>query len=456
MSGQKEILSPFRLALILIILAVVIISGAWLRLASVRQTTVTYPLWGDSREYYAYAYNLRHKAAFSLEEKNPYVSPEPVKPDAIRWPGYPVFLMPFASGAPSDLALENIYRAQAVLSTLTVLAAFLFFLSFLPLLWAACAALLVAFSPHLLSLINYVLSETLFCFALVCMAMAAALFFNKSTRKRAVGLGVCMGLATLIRPSLIFFPCVAALFLFFNKKPPARARNTLALLAGFALILAPWILRNAAVCGGFSQDRLAVNFLHHGMYPDVMYANRPETFAAPYLFDPRSPEISKSLVSVTREIGSRFLREPGTYMEWYLLKKPLYLWAWKEIQGRDVFIYAVSKTPYDNSAVFRGLYRLMHALHGPLVFLCFLGCVLAWIPRLFPDSGGAAPRVAQFASLVVIYYILFHVAGFPLPRYSVPLRPFQYGMAMYALHVLAHHLIRARREKTSQKTCASF
>jgi hypothetical protein len=43
--------------------------------------------------------------------------------------------------------------------------------------------------------------------------------------------------------------------------------------------------------------------------------------------------------------------------------------------------------------------------------------------------------VALFVSLLMLYFILVHIAGTPLPRYSVPLRPFTYGLSILGIHL---------------------
>jgi hypothetical protein len=38
--------------------------------------------------------------------------------------------------------------------------------------------------------------------------------------------------------------------------------------------------------------------------------------------------------------------------------------------------------------------------------------------------------VARFVSLVLLYFTAMHMVGAPFPRYSIPLRPFLYGMGL--------------------------
>jgi hypothetical protein len=51
---------------------------------------------------------------------------------------------------------------------------------------------------------------------------------------------------------------------------------------------------------------------------------------------------------------------------------------------------------------------------------------------MLPETGLI---VARFVSLLMLYFILVHIAGTPLPRYSVPLRPFIYGLSILGIHL---------------------
>jgi len=76
----------------------------------------------------------------------------------------------------------------------------------------------------------------------------------------------------------------------------------------------------------------------------------------------------------------------------------------------------------------------MKLLHSPLVIISLLGSLLAWVfPR--PDIlGRNSIFVARTVAALLFYYTIVHMIGAPYPRFSVPLRPFQYGMALFGLH----------------------
>jgi hypothetical protein len=115
------------------------------------------------------------------------------------------------------------------------------------------------------------------------------------------------------------------------------------------------------------------------------------------------------------------------------VKKPMAFWSWNIVQGQgDVFVYPVSKTPYWNQPIFQMHHGFMRSLHAPLVLLGLLGCVMAWLPAAAQQLSPVGAATARFISLLLTYYTALHMFGFPEPRYSIPLRPFLYGMSLFA------------------------
>lgn len=247
--------------------------------------------------------------------------------------------------------------------------------------------------------------------------------------------GSIIGIGSLIRPSLQYFPLVMSFMVLLHFDRKKGTKLALYILLGFMLILSPWLIRNVLTLGKISDKFLMINFLHHGIYPDFKYQQKPESYGRPYHFDPRSKEISTDVYSVLGEIKNRFRTDPWKHLKWYLLKKPAVLWSWDTIQGHgDFYVYDVSQTPYSDNKIFQWTHKIMRLLHGPLVVFSLLGSLVAWI---FPGPSGLgrnAVFMARFAAVLLFYYTLLHMIGAPFPRYSVPLRPFQYGMALFCLH----------------------
>jgi hypothetical protein len=133
----------------------------------------------------------------------------------------------------------------------------------------------------------------------------------------------------------------------------------------------------------------------------------------------------------------RFGEEPGKQLKWYLLGKPVSFWSWDMVQGHgDMYVYYVSQSPFTTRTLFRWIQKLMKFFHGPLVLLSILGSLIVWISPRLVEGDPTHIFMARYISALLIYYTALHMVGAPFPRYSVPLRPFQYAMALYALHVI--------------------
>jgi hypothetical protein len=423
----------------------ILLSGFFLRYESALETEVVNPLRSDARQYFMYAYNLRHKNTYSQEVGYPALLESTVKPDALRTPGYPLFLTPFVDGLPNAGMMNRILFSQVLLSTFTILLTFLLFQSFLPPLWALGPTLLVALSPHLIVSNSYILTETLFCFLLVVLGWLMSLFGKRPSLYLGTVIGAAMGFTALVRPSLQFFPLILALFLlsFYGWKRGKRYSGVM--LVGFALVFLPWIGRNMATLGTASDNRLMINFLHHGMYPDFMYEGVPQSRGFPYRYDPRAEKIAEDLPSVLKEISSRFVQAPLRHAKWYLLDKPGAFWSWDIIQGSgDAFVYPVSNSPYFHNTFFRITHGLMYVLHYPLLVLALFACLMAWFPLTRIGLTHESLLIARFCSLLLVYYTLIHIIGAPFPRYSVPLRPYLYGMALFTPYILIRSIQKSR------------
>lgn len=421
----------------LIIFGLITLIAFYLRSESWMETRVEQPLQRDATDYFFYAFNLRHHQVYSRQAVQPSNPSAPIVPDALRHPGYPLFLSILIDGLPTRLLEKKIQFWQMILSTLTVVAAYFLSRCFLPPIWGTISALLVALSPHLIVFNSYLLSETLFCFMLVLIGLLICRYAGHPSIWLSMLIGAVMALATLIRPSLQFFPIVMALLLWLAYGRKMGLKFFAYICLGFVLILSPWYIRNIVTLNKASDKSLMINFLHHGMYPDFKYKQMEESYRRPYQFDPGSEIIRTDLPSVAVEILKRFREEPARLLKWYLLGKPVSFWSWDMVQGHgDMYVYYVSQTPFKSRPLFQWIQKLMKFFHGPLVLLAILGSLIVWIAPRLVGGDPAHLFMTRYISALLIYFTVLHMVGAPFPRYSVPLRPFQYAMALYALQVI--------------------
>lgn len=414
----------------LLTVAVLFAVAFGLRLGAVNHTVVDQPVRADAFDYYMYALNLRIQGVYSREPwtKDP-------EPDALRPPGYPLFLAPLVDFPLSKAALWKIEFFQAILGSLSVLLALAIFRRFMSEPWAAVAGLLVALSPHHVAATTYLLSETLFVFLLLLALWSMVMAYSRRSGLLALIAGVLLAAGALTRSAIQYFVLPAVLLPGWQDGWRRTARLVVLSVLGFFLLFAPWLARNLSETGHLSDPRLATATLFHGMYPGLMYRDREETRGFPYRFDPRAGEIGGSPDAVLREIRRRFTDEPGRHLKWYLLGKPMTLFAWDCLacaQG-DVFLYPVLESPYRDDALFRATHGILRTLHWPLVIMGFLTAVFAWTGYCARQTSREALFAVRLLSLFLFYYLAVHMVGAPFPRYGIPLQPVLYGLGLYGV-----------------------
>lgn len=417
-----------------VVLALIFMLGLFMRLQAVNTTVVDNPLRGDAGDYAMYAYNLHAHGVYSRQSAGEGLAPQS---DALRAPGYPALLyMVWGNGEPNGVIKRALYL-QAVLSALVLLLVFLLARFVIGDVGALAATGLAALSPHLINMNVYLLSESLFTFLLMAAMVVVLQFVKDHTFKPShwLLLGALLACAALVRPVMQYFVLLLALFLFFEMKQKEGLRVAGALLVGFFALFSLWVIRNVVSIGALSDPTLTINTLHHGMYPGFMYGGDEKTFGFPYRFDPQSGQISESVASFFSVLFNRFLESPLEYIGWYL-SKPAYLFQWDIIAGQgDAFVYPILQSPYFGSVFFVSTHMFMKAIHGVVVFLSFAGMIVPWLPKKWVTIDADKRLLLRLVSLLYIYFILVHVVGAPFPRYSIPIRPITYLLAIYCIQV---------------------
>lgn len=385
-------------------------------------TPVIDPLRGDAGKYAIYGYNLATHGVFSGQ----YPAEQP-QPDGYRSPGYPLLV----AGAIKLGDMRGYYPlllgANATLGALTCGLVVLMGALFLPLWGAATAGLLLAFSPHHVSLGNYMLSETLFGFALTgCLYLLARGLVSRRSVS-LLGAGAFGALAWATNPVFALLPPLVATVAVWRQ--PALLRPMLVFLLPLVVAVGGWQARtrlSVPADGPTSQTRALDNFIV-GSHPE---------FTAQYRANPRDPANAANL-DIAAVDGSwyrylelltpRLRAEPIRYASWYLLEKPRLLWDWDILIGRDIYIYEVKASYYEKSAPMGLSLDLMRRLHPALLVLVLAGLPLAcWRRRSDPPAVGLLYLTLACVSLV---YVVLQAEA----RYSVPLRPVMYLCAVYAL-----------------------
>lgn len=412
-------------------LAAIFILGLFLRFSVLAGTVVVDPVRADAKKYVTYAYNLSHYGVYSGQGSSN-VEKLPV-PDAVIMPGYPIYLNFFLDKDSPILwsELKNSLLVQTLLSSVCVIMVFFIFSPIVGQWFGLLVALLTALSPHLITSNVYLLTESLFIFLMMAWLITLGCIRNK---KATIGLmilcGVLLAVASLTRSWVQYFIVILILFIVFSKEVGQRKRAAYGITGGFTLVFLIWVIRNIVSTDG-NDSSLMLATLHHGMYPGMMYELNPKSFGFPYRFDPESAFITQSMANFFSVLWTRFIEEPWRYFSWYLWGKASMVMSWNIVAGfGDVFIYPITETPYQNEGVFRWTHNVMHYLHAPLTCLAILGAIVAWFPAKVATLEKSQWQI-RLISLIFIYFIMIHMIAAPFPRYSIPIRPVVYGLAMY-------------------------
>ena len=271
-------------------------------------------------------------------------------PDSHRTPGYPL-LIALAIALDAKNFYPVILYLQAFLGAVTAVLTLYCGIWFMPagprsgsFGWALAAAILVAFCPHLVSMSGYVLSETLFGFALLA---AIAFFYHGLVRKSITLLilsSLFFGYAHMTTPTMVFVPVIlGALGIVVEKiktgsLPDRRTTAGIAIfIAVFLLFPIGWSIRNKVSLppGALTGSGRVMTGLAFGAYPGYIYKN-PEWRYYPYRDDPEWEEFRGSLSGFFRIFRERFKERPVRFIVWYLFEKPYVLWRWNILQGQGV------------------------------------------------------------------------------------------------------------------------
>ncbi|MFH1820679.1 MAG: glycosyltransferase family 39 protein [Candidatus Nealsonbacteria bacterium] len=167
-------------------------------------------------------------------------------------PGYPFFLTVIYK----VFGLEN-YAAVRIFQILLLagigVLVFLIARNFLNLspLFAFLSSLTLIFWPYLIVWSSLVLTEILFIFLLTLSILFILRFQKNQGFRNSLLSGLTLGLATLIRPEIIFLP-IWLFFLWFIFKRQRQdfkisLKKVVLVIMIFSLVLSPWLIKNAVL-----------------------------------------------------------------------------------------------------------------------------------------------------------------------------------------------------------------
>lgn len=456
-----------------------------IRLYYQSEAQVYKPLRADAHKYFSVAFNMAFHGVYSPAPAFQRVARP--KPEGGLRAGYPLFLYPFVKAAAvsdeypffarREGGLEQINRglnaavrrvvnavttAQALLGSITVVLTFILALSIFPLRWALVAALLTALCPHLVAMEGYVLTETLFTFVLV--AACVLLVFASRNGRWPLGAvaGVLLGFEVFIRPAAILLVPFAALACLLRApgdtpvKWQVRVKPLGALLAASIMVFCVprfFLPESSATDERSVESTFAKHFI---LGADVKLERSAEWKKNPQLSAKRK-RMEKDTRYMIEALWQQFRENPVRMLGWYLGGKILFLWRWDnfvsgDVSGscNDVYQYPMLRRGFHTGGILVAVHSLMKLLHWPLFCFTLLSVV-------FIATGWRAGRVPHgliVPLLVLTYFAVLFTVLMPLPRYSLPMRPLSYVLAVYGLQRLWGFI--GKKERKERNKCTDL
>ncbi len=198
----------------------------------------------DEREYLSLARSVAAGDGFVYDA---IVANGPVDPFG-RAPGYPVFLALVGGGrAVTDSVPGSVKAAQAVVGGAGVLLVGLLARRLAGRRAAIAAAAIAAVYPPLVWIGSYAFSEAIFWPLGLWVGHRVSFYENRKKTPDVFFTGLLTGVAVLVRPAMLFFLPLAAIWFVWTRRPMLAA----VFLVGAGLVIAPWTARNYAHYGRF-------------------------------------------------------------------------------------------------------------------------------------------------------------------------------------------------------------
>lgn len=390
----------------------------------------------DAAEHQRIAASL---AAGSGYPESPFV--QEGGPSAFTAPGYPGLLAILYWVVGDSVTAGRILQAvigTACVALLSLIAAQI---------WGRRAAVVTAFvaavCPFLIAPGLALLSEPLFIF-FVLASISAALHGRRSANRArwAIGVGVLLGLAILVRPNGL--PVVLALaFAFWPANGASIGRRLLEpaiVVAAVLVVLSPWIIRNAVVLGELTlstRDGQAIA----RTYNEVAELSDP----------PSLPHDSPASIEVTETPGISEAEATGqlrTLGLEYARDHPLYVA--KTAARNTLRALHLQDREIARISIVDGSGEGIPEWFGPVTIVTFVAVVmLALIGAL---AGGARQAPLFFWLVPVLLWLSVVWMADGRVRYRSPVDPFVVILATLGVLWLSDQLL-TRRARGSDASC---
>lgn len=457
--GEGARPASHRALILIVLLALVLRVGFLVAVqpwdAQVRESHV---LVKDASEYHALAVGLLEERSFASF-------------GALRTPGYPVFVAAFYAlfgTEPWPVLLLQTFIGVGSLLLLYILTK-----RILSRRAALLAALLYAVEPHTVMYCSTLLTDTLFTFLFLASVVALLHGLQRKQIGLTVGGGLLLGLATLVRPVVQFFPAVAVaiIAIYAGLKWRFRLAAAATFIVAFVLVLSPWLVRNRAAYGHASLSSIEGRnlLLYNATYAEVAKTGKPvdqvraefrqqaaemgayETgnpfdesrvyrdVALRYITSNLRYYIPRHLMGAVNMYLNLATKQVAQYLGLETNPLPFDFFASPGILGSVLGFFAVKSVP--------------EIVIGLTIGLFLLVCYMAFLVGGASMLRGKQVRLLAILLVVILYFTaLTGVVG--LARYKQPIVPFYLPVSAHGL-LVAFDWYRRRRHSRSLKEAAT-
>ncbi len=336
-------------------------------------------------------------------------------------PYFPTHLPPlsaflaWAFGASSGDSLFGLKLFQVLLGTVSVLLAFRIGRAVFGYSVAVVSAMVLALYPFLAFTSVYIGSEVLYIFLLLLFVDLFLVALNREGVRPYFIAGLVLGLSALTRGTSLFLFLFVALFVTWYSWP-TKSRDFMrisVLIVAFALVLAPWTLRNAIVYGDFIPTST----------PGLPVLNgASEEF---WEIESRSVEYPKYFEYLKEEKGISPRENPnwaekGDFYRQAALVKYKERWEERPFSYVPFTVKKFARLWYATES--GNNHALILALNLPIYIFALLGVLHVARNRL---------RIPVFLLILIAYFVALHVAVFTLFRFLLPVIPIVVLFAVY-------------------------
>ncbi len=295
---------------------------------------------------------------------------------------------------------------------------------------AALAACMWAIYPPAIALDIFLFSEPLFTLILGCFSLKMLSLMQHISWQRFCLAGVILGVATLCRPITLYFPFILlpTLMWLYRRRFSEIWRYSLVFLAGFALVLAPWVVRNQQQ---FKKFVPASTLLGYNWYYSLLRMEKDNYLKTYEFYDwdeiHQLTQQKFSTQGIDFQIKNEAEKDQLLRLEaWKMIKKYPYryllicvnrlglIWLNLDIRGylrlRNLIIFAI---------------QLPIILLSLAAFIFFRG---RWTLSFFPIL------------LLIVYNSLSYAMVLGTWRFNIPIMPYMLILSAYSLTKIAAHL----------------